>query len=192
MSDNLLHVPSEDIKDFLVNLTEVQDLLLENGFDLLLEDSSNLDLEHESLDNIRLRFADNFNVGREPARPIKCITLFDFSLGGPDLHITRDGELDYLGVQIRVRDKYREAFRISDGLMRHLHGKANLVINNTCYLSIRCDIAPNFLDWSDKLGVARVVTSYTILRDPQVRPVDTRFEVRSGSPESMMDLGTQS
>ena len=192
MSDGRLHVPSEDVKDYLLTLTEISDLLLENGFDLLLEDGSNVDLEHETLDNIRLIFADNFHVGREPARPRKCITLFDYSLGGPDLHITRDGELDHVGLQIRVRDRYREAFRVSDGIMRHLHGKANLVINNTNYLWIQCDIAPNLLDWSDKYDLARVVTSYTLHRSPEAEPVDARFATRSGSPESMMDLDIRS
>ena len=160
-----MNLPSADIKDYLLSLTDIGDLLLENGFEFLLENGEGgMEIDHESLQNITLRFAGNFHIGNEPAKPRKVITIFDYSIAGPDLTLKGFEGLEHVGIQIRVRDKYKEAYRISEGIMEHLHGKSNVIVGGSSYAWIECNISPTLLDWIEPYKLCRFTTSYHLHR----------------------------
>jgi hypothetical protein len=105
-------------------------------------------LEAES--SLDLTFADNLFVGREPAAPDNCVTIFD-TTGGPPQHTLAKGEDYYYdGVNIRVRNNsYTIGYNLALDIVRTLHGIAQETWNGTLYSMIKAINTPAMLDWDD-------------------------------------------
>ena len=132
-----MNVPSVDIKDILV-----------------------------AESSLGLTFAINLFVGKEPATPSDCITIFDTPGKPPVLTFEgKNGEgYFYPSIQIRVRNlDYRTGWELIDSIKEVLHGINNEVWNSTHYDVIKCTQEPFLLDW-DENGRARFVSTFDIQR----------------------------
>lgn len=129
-----MNTPSEDIKDML---------------------------EGES--SFGLAFPTNLGIGREPARPLDYVTIFDIPGGERELTIQNDVQYHRPSIQIRVRNiDYLTGYALILAIVDFLHGKNNETWNGTRYLSIACVIEPAPLDWQQ--NAARFVTTLNIQR----------------------------
>jgi hypothetical protein len=116
-------------------------------------DSSGLDLD----------FATNLFIGREPAEPDNCVTIFDTVGFAPYLGLTDKG-YEYPSIQIRVRNrKYIDGWTIIEGIKTALHGLHQETWNGTLYCLIACSSGPALLDWDDK-GRCRFIINFNVQR----------------------------
>lgn len=87
-------------------------------------------------------------LGRMPAKPDNCITIFD-TFGNIDLVLNREEKYERPGIQIQVRNReYQAGFAVAETLKDMLHGRAE-TINETSYTLIRCMNSPSSLGWDD-------------------------------------------
>jgi len=102
-------------------------------------------------------------VGREPATPRNCVTIFDTPGFPPGL--TLDSKLyEYPSVQIRVRNiSYLNAQSLASAIMISIHGRAKQTWNGTLYTVIYCSSGPALLDW-DENGNARFIINFNLQR----------------------------
>lgn len=122
-------------------------------------------LEAES--SLGLIFATNLFIGKEPANPKNCVTIFD-TPGFPDellLTGSEDGNAyQYPSVQIRVRNVgYLIAYSIIENIKNALHGRANETWNGSLYSVIKCSSGPALLDWDDNSN-ARFICNFDLQR----------------------------
>ena len=130
-----MNAPSEDIKD-------------------MLEDTSALGLT----------FATNLFIGKEPAEPDTCVTIFDTPGFPPSLTLSGDGGYYYPSVQIRVRGAdYVTGWDLIHDIMIALHGKDHETWNATLYTVISCSSGPALLDW-DENSRPRFIVNFNIQR----------------------------
>ena len=113
-----------------------------------------------------LTFATNLFVGREPATPDNCVTIFDTPGKPPEL--TLGGKTDpgyfYPSIQIRVRNNsYVNGWTIINIIKEVLHAVTRETWNSTEYVLIRCTQEPFLLDW-DENNRARLVSTFEIHR----------------------------
>lgn len=115
-----MNIPSEDIRDML-----------------------------EADSSLGLIYATNLFIGKEPPKPIDCVTIFD-TPGYPS-PLTLDNQLyQKPSVQIRVRDSsYLDGMALAQNIMLSLHGRAGETWNGTLYTVIYCSSGPALLDWDD-------------------------------------------
>ena len=112
---------------------------------------------------LNLIFATNLFVGKEPASPSDCVTIFDTSGQPPQLNLTDQG-MEYPSVQIRVRNiDYQTGWNMVDAIKSLLHGRAQETWNGTLYSVIYCASGPVFLDYDDN-SRARFIVNFNILR----------------------------
>ena len=103
-------------------------------------------LEDES--SLGLTFATNLFIGREPAQPDTCVTIFD-TFEKPLLTLNDQGYYDG-SVQVRVRGKdYITGWDLAHDIMVALHGKAGETWNATLYTVIYCSSGPALTDWDE-------------------------------------------
>lgn len=124
-------------------------------------------LEAES--SLGLTFAVNLFVGKEPAHPDNCVTIFDTPGGPPSLTLEgkEGGIMHFPSVQIRVRDNsYLNGWGLGQEIHEILHGIHGEVWNGVLYSIIQSTGAPFLLDWDGK-DRARFVCTYKIQRRPQ-------------------------
>jgi len=118
-----MNPPSVDIKDMLEAYGE----------------SSAFDLE----------FADNMFIGREPAEPDDCITIFDTGGFPPYMGLTNVG-YEYPTINIRVRNlHYVDGWNLANRIKDALHGRAHQTWNGTLYTMIQCVNGPALLGYDD-------------------------------------------
>jgi len=100
-----------------------------------------------------LTFATNLFVGKEPANPDICVTIFD-THGMPQQLTLNDQGYEYPSVQIRVRAKdYQTGWALIEGIKNILHGRASETWNGAFYSVIYCVSGPALLDWDDNSRV---------------------------------------
>ncbi len=115
---------------------------------------------------IDLTYATNLFIGREPATPKNCVTIFDYAGAPPYLSVAGETGYEYTSVQIRVRNiNYVTGWNLINDIKDALHGKHQETWNGTLYTLIKCSIPPAHLDWDDN-GNARFVASFDIQRRP--------------------------
>ena len=117
-------------------------------------------LEEES--SLGLTFATDLFIGREPATPNNCVTIFDTLGGGPQLTMGDDND-DYYNpsIQIRVRNNsYITGWNLANDILISLHGRADETYNETLYTLITCTSGPALLDWDDNNRARFIINFY--------------------------------
>ena len=133
-----MNCPSEDLRHFLEGL----------------DDSSG---------TLNLTYGVDLFIGKEPATPINCVTIFDTPGFAPALGLITQG-YEYPSVQIRVRNKkYITGWNIIEEIKNSLHGLSQETINGTLYSVVYCSSGPALLDWDDN-GNARIVCNFNLQR----------------------------
>jgi len=120
----------------------------------------------EADSGLGLVFATNLFVGREPATPDDCVTVFDIPGDAPELTLEGNvGPVLYApSVQVRVRNNaYMTGWDLIHNIQKYLHGKHNLTQGDTTYLLIRSVDEPMLLDWDDN-DRARFVATFAMYR----------------------------
>lgn len=116
-----------------------------------------LDMLGESSDFTDLIYKENLFTGREPSKPINCVTIFDTPGYGPDLGLTNQG-YERPSIQIRVRNtKKSDGWAIAERIKTSLHGLAQITVNGTLYSVIRCTGGPTLLDYDDNDNSRHIV-----------------------------------
>jgi hypothetical protein len=121
--------------------------------DIILEDSS-----------LGLDFGTNLVIGREPASPGNCVTIFDIPGYSPQLLL--DGEMGFRteSFQIRIRNtNYTTGYALANTIMVLLHGLEHVTYNSTLYMVIYCTSGPAMLGWDDNNRVI-FITNFNVLR----------------------------
>lgn len=109
-----------------------------------------------------LEFATNLFVAKEPAKPINCVTIFDYPGFPPALGLTDQG-YEYPSIQIRVRNVgYMAGWEIAENIKTILHG-LRTTVNDTLYTNIYCSSGPALLDQDDN-GNFRIIINFNLQR----------------------------
>jgi hypothetical protein len=109
-------------------------------------------------------FAENIFVGKEPALPDDCITVFDTPGRPPGVVLSGSSNYFSPSCQIRVRSvNYENGWSLINQIKNILHGRNNEIWNNTLYLSIICVQEPFLLDW-DVRNRVRLISTFNIER----------------------------
>jgi hypothetical protein len=133
-----MNAPSDDIKDIILS---------ESALNLLFGDEDG-----------------NLFIGREPAKPDNCISIFDTPGYGPALTLGNDVNLYYPSIQIRVRNKsYIVGYDLIFDIMKLLHGRGPEIVNGMVYLAIVCVGEPTLLDW-DANNRVRFICNFNLMR----------------------------
>jgi len=122
-----------------------------------------LDASGESSGFDDLVFATNLFIGKEPATPKNCVTIFDTPGFSPELNLKTQG-YEYPSVQIRVRStKYIDGWNLIERIKNALHGLDHQTVNGTLYTVIYCSSGPALLDWDDN-GNPRFICNFNLQR----------------------------
>jgi hypothetical protein len=139
----MMLAPAQDVKDMLEDATW---------------DSS-------SASSLGLIFKTNLFVGKEPTKPINCVTLYDTPGFAPYLGLNDIG-YEYPSIQVRVRnDSYENGWVIIERIKDSLHGRHGETWNGTLYTMIACSTAPALLEWDDN-GNAIFFANFNLQRRP--------------------------
>ena len=115
--------------------------------------------------SLALDFGHNLFVGREPIKPINCVTIYD-TPGLPPYLGLNDVGYEYPSIQVRVRnDTYLTGWTLIEGIKNALHGVNQTTINGTLYSSIACANGPALLDWDDN-GNCILFCNFSLQRRP--------------------------
>lgn len=119
-------------------------------------------LEGES--SLGLTFGTDLMIGREPATPDDCVTIFDTPGGAPQQTFIQGEDYYYPSIQIRVRNtSYFTGWNLINDIKVLLHNRAQEIVNGTLYSAIICSQEPALLDW-DENDRPRFVTTFNIQR----------------------------
>lgn len=120
-------------------------------------------LEAES--HLGLVFGQNLHIGREPASPTNCVTIYDAPGSGIDITAdTKNEQYHRNAVQIRIRNtEYLSGMTLAYQIVDELHGRNNDTWNDIYYAFIRCSIPPTPLKW-DELNRIIIVINFEIQR----------------------------
>ena len=126
-------------------------------------DIANL-LSYES--HFALVIGENLFIGKEPAKPNSCVTIFD-SPGRPH-DITLGGQTDplweYPAIAIRCRSiDYILGWSLIFEITNFLHALNNIIEGGSKYALMSCMGSPHFHDW-DENGRVRFLSIFNILR----------------------------
>lgn len=128
-----MSAPSFDIRDMLMN-----------------EASSSEEL-------FGLIFGENLFIGREPANPSNCVTIFDTAGANPVLTLSKE-EYEYTSVQIRIRDtSYENGWVRSEKIASILQGRAHEVWGDYYYSLISIANGPFHYDWDENKRVRFII-----------------------------------
>lgn len=106
----------------------------------------------------------NLFIGKEPASPLDCVTIFDTPGLPPQLTFNRTERYEYPSIQIRVRNSsYASGWDLAQDIVDVLHGRAHETWNAAYYSAIICTSGPALLDW-DERGKARFIINFGIQR----------------------------
>ena len=109
-------------------------------------------------------FGGDLFIGREPAEPHDCVTIYDTPSFPPDLTLDSGESYYRSSVQVRVRDRsYVEAMSIARNIMTSLHGRAQETWSGTLYTVIRATGEPALLAWDDN-NRAIVIINFNLQR----------------------------
>ena len=119
-------------------------------------------LEAES--SLGLTFLTDLFIGKEPAKPNTCVTIFDTPGFPPLLTLNGSDTYYYPSVQIRVRGAdYITGWDLIHDIMVALHGRDNETWNATLYTVIYCSSGPALLDW-DENSRPRFIINFNLQR----------------------------
>jgi hypothetical protein len=119
-------------------------------------------LEAES--SLGLTFATDLFIGKEPAMPDDCVTIFDTPGYPPQLTLKKGEDYYRPSVQIRVRNNsYLTGWDLINDIKIALHGVGQETWNSTLYSVIKCSMEPALLDWDEK-NRARFVATFDVQR----------------------------
>lgn len=125
-----------------------------------------LEAKDESSGSFVLIFGTNLFIGKEPATPKNCVTIYDTPGFAPYLGVSGDTGYEYPSIQIRVRNtSYVNGWNMINDIKSALHGLHQETWNGTLYSVIYCSGDPALLDWDDN-GNARFVINFNINRRP--------------------------
>lgn len=131
----MMNMPSEDLKDMI-----------------------------EADSTLGLTFALDLFIGKEPATPDNCVTIFDVGGYPPALTLDGSGNYYYPSIQIQVRNRsYTEGLELIQDIIRSLHGRHGETWNGTLYTAIVCQNDPGVLDW-DESNRVRFVSTFNLQR----------------------------
>lgn len=115
-------------------------------------------------ESLGLVFATNLFIGKEPASPENCVTIFDTPGRPPEVFFDASYTYNYPSIQIRVRDNnYLDGWELLNNIKGVLHNEGPETWNDTVYTSIVCIQEPALLDW-DENDRARFVATFDIQR----------------------------
>jgi len=120
----------------------------------------------EADSSLGLTFATNLFVGKEPASPDNCVTVFDIPGDAPLLTLTGKGGIAYYqpSVQVRVRNNsYLTGWELIHDIQEYLHGINGESEGGTEYLLIKGVDEPALLD-RDENDRARFVATFSVHR----------------------------
>jgi hypothetical protein len=120
----------------------------------------------DSDSSLGLTFATDLFLGREPATPDNCVTVFDIPGDAPQITLQGKSGIEYYNpsVQVRVRDiDYMTGWELLFDIQAFLHGINGQTEASTYYSLIRAVDAPTLLDW-DENNRARFICTFTIQR----------------------------
>lgn len=118
----------------------------------------------EAESELGLVFATNLFVGREPASPDNCVTLFDTPGFGPMMSLDGMNNYHYSSFQVQVRNRsYPVAYGLIYNIVAALHGRGNEEVGGTRYLSIACVSDPYLLAW-DENGRVHLGANFNVQR----------------------------
>jgi len=114
---------------------------------------------------LNLEFAVNLFIGREPATPVNCVTIFDTPGFPQSLSLDSAGsDYQYPSVQIRVRNvKYTDGWNLLNSIVQFLHSRAGETWGGALYTVIYCVSGPALLDWDDNNN-ARIISNFNLQR----------------------------
>ena len=110
-----------------------------------------------------LSLKSNLFIGREPAEPNDCVTVYDTPGFPPVLTLDQAEQaiLERPSVQIRVRNRnYLTGWNLIHDITTALHGRGQETWNGTLYLLIKCESGPAMLDWDSNNRVRFIVNFY--------------------------------
>jgi len=112
-----------------------------------------------------LTFATNLFIGKEPANPENCVTIFDTPGFPPYLGLAGEVGYEYPSIQIRVRNRgYINGWNLIEKIKNSLHGRAqDTLCSPTVYTIIYCSSGPALLDWDDN-GNVRLIVNFNLQR----------------------------
>jgi len=120
-------------------------------------------LESESSLGLVCGVGGNLFIGKEPAKPDNCVTIFD-TYGRPDKLTFDNAIYERPSVQIRVRNNnYRNGYNVINEIYLSLHGRAHETWNGAIYEVIYCSSGPFHFDWDDN-GRARFIINLNLQR----------------------------
>lgn len=115
-------------------------------------------------EELGLVFGINLFIGREPAKPDNCVTIYDYMGRPPAMAVDGTVGYEYPSVQIRIRNlSYFEGMDLIYRIQRYLHGRTNETADGVLYGVIYCTSGPAFLDWDNNNRV-RLIINYQIQR----------------------------
>ena len=116
--------------------------------------------------DLGLTFATDLFVGKEPASPDDCVTVFDIPGDAPLLTLAGKGGITYHkpAIQVRVRNNdYETGWELTHDIQVFLHGINGEIVGGSTYLLIQSVDAPFLLDW-DENDRARFIATFSIQR----------------------------
>jgi len=103
-------------------------------------------------------------IGKEPAEPFNCITIFETLALPPQLTFDRIEIYEHPTIQIRVRaNNYLEGWNVIYYIKNLLHGQGQVTWNGAFYTLIRCISGPALLDY-DKNQRVRFIINFHLQR----------------------------
>ena len=120
----------------------------------------------ESESSLGLIFNTNLFVGKEPATPINCVTVFDTPGFPPQINLggKSDSNIFFPSIQIRVRNSsYLNGYDLINKIQWFLQATINETVDSVLYQLIKCTQEPFLLDW-DETDKARFVCNFDITR----------------------------
>ena len=103
-------------------------------------------------------------IGKEPALPVNCISLFDTVGWAPQLNYDRDEKYERPSLQVRVTSvSYEQGWEIVNAIKDKLHGRAHETWNGVFYALIKCVNGPAMMDF-DKNQRVRFICNFDIQR----------------------------
>jgi hypothetical protein len=100
--------------------------------------------------SLKLVFAKNLYIAREPMDPSHCVTIYDTDSFPPQLTFNRAEIYEYPSIQIRIRNSdFREGWDLAERIKTTLHGRAHESWGGAYYSIIRCSGGPALLGRDD-------------------------------------------
>lgn len=103
-------------------------------------------------------------IGKEPAEPANCITLFEIGWRPPQLTYDPSEKYEYKTVVVRIRAvSYVEGWSVAEKIKDTLHGRAHETWSDSYYSLIKCQVGPEVLSY-DKMQRVLIIVEFNVQR----------------------------